>query len=500
MAVTLEVPFEPVPLRPLPALGRHPRLFRMPATRPRSGFLRAGVYREPGRSTGAARPASRSSGAARRGHRHHRRPGARGCAPGQGISASGSHDVWFEGLTIQNAIHGAVFHDAARIVVRHCHIRRVDYGITATRNTQGTAADHFISDNLIEGPSTWPRTKGIEDARGIQVSGQGHVVCYNRIRGFADAIDTFPSRRCAAIDFYNNDRSELTDDGIEMDYSERNTRCFHNRLTNVFQGISMQPVYGGPVYVFRNVMYNVAVEPFKLHNNPSGCLMFHNTSVKNGTPAQLWTSESVRHCLSRNNLFVGTQAHYGMDFTARMMDCDFDYDGFAGGPYEIFLRWNGIRYGTLEEVKQRAPVLKHAVLLDARTLFASGAMPPTDVARSHDTLIDLRLSSRSKAVDAGQALSGWNDGFRGLRPDLGAYELGDSPPHYGPRDARVDADYRDTLAATTIHPFRVVHRWTEHGQAKTHTELITKLPAKYAIRTSGEPEMVSVAYEMAATR
>ena len=53
-----------------------------------------------------------------------------------------------------------------------------------------------------------------------------------------------------------------------MDYSERNTRCFHNRLTNVFQGISMQPVYGGPVYVFRNVMYNVAVEPFKLHNNP----------------------------------------------------------------------------------------------------------------------------------------------------------------------------------------------------------------------------------------
>ncbi len=49
----------------------------------------------------------------------------------------------------------------------------------------------------------------------------------------------------------------------------------------------MQPVYGGPVYVFRNVMYNVAVEPFKLHNNPSGCLIFHNTSVKNGAPSVL---------------------------------------------------------------------------------------------------------------------------------------------------------------------------------------------------------------------
>ncbi|MGA9923259.1 MAG: hypothetical protein WBQ29_07615 [Isosphaeraceae bacterium] len=51
-----------------------------------------------------------------------------------------------------------------------------------------------------------------------------------------------------------------------------------------------------------------------------------------------------------------------------------------------------------------------------------------------------------------------------------------------------------------IHPFRVVHRWTEQGQAKTHTELITKLPTKYAITTRDDPEMVSVAYEMAATR
>ncbi len=112
--------------------------------------------------------------------------------PGQGISASGSHDVWFEDLTIQNATYGIVFHDAARIVVRRCHVHHVEYGLTATRNTQGTSTDHFIADNLIEGPSTWPRTKGIENARGIQISGQGHVVCYNRIRGFADAIDTFP--------------------------------------------------------------------------------------------------------------------------------------------------------------------------------------------------------------------------------------------------------------------------------------------------------------------
>ena len=188
-------------------------------------------------------------------------------------------------------------------MIRRCQVKNVDYGLHAARNTDGVAQDHFIADNVIEGPSTWPRTKGIENARGIQITGHGHVVCYNRIRGFADAIDTMPSTRCSAIDIHNNDLSELTDDGIELDFSQRNTRCFWNRMTNVFQGISMQPIYGGPVYVFRNVMYNVAVETFKLHNSPSGCLIFHNTSVKYGPPVLLWTGDPVRELRDQKQSF-----------------------------------------------------------------------------------------------------------------------------------------------------------------------------------------------------
>jgi hypothetical protein len=306
--------------------------------------------------------------------------------------------------------------------------------MNAVRDTRGIAQDHFLADNLIEGPSTWPRTKGIENARGIQITGEGHVVCYNRIRGFADAIDTFSSSRCAAIDFHNNDVSELTDDGIELDYSERNTRCFFNRLTNVFQGISMQPVYGGPVYVFRNVMYNVVGEPFKLHNSPSGCLIFHNTSVKQGMPLVLMTAEPVRNSWTRNNLFIGTQASYAFESMAKMVDCDFDYDGFGGGPFKLMLKWNTVRYATLKDVRSQSPVLKHSVLLDAATAFASGARVPEDIAREAPNTIDLRLAPRSRAVDAGQVVAGLNDGFHGKAPDLGACELGDALPHYGPRE------------------------------------------------------------------
>ena len=357
--------------------------------------------------------------------------------PGRAISASDVQDVWFEGLTIRNADYALVGHNSARIVVRRCQMRDVEYGITCTNNDKDTVQGWFISDNTIEGPSTWPRTKGIENARAIQVTGTGHDVCYNRIRGFADAINTFGSQRCEAIDFHHNEISEMTDDGVELDYSVRNTRCFLNRFTNVFQGISVQPIHGGPVYIFRNAIYNVVGEPFKMHNSPSGALMLHNTSVKKGMPLVLYSNAKVRNCVFRNNIFIGTTAGYAFESTAPMVDCDFDYDGFGGGPFEKFLKWNTVRYETFDDMKNKAPVEQHATLVDPATAFAGGVKPPADETRAVDRIVnDLRLKAGTAALDAGTALPGFNDSFSGKAPDLGAYEFGAAWPGYGPRSIR----------------------------------------------------------------
>jgi hypothetical protein len=348
------------------------------------------------------------------------------------ISADSIHDVWLEKLTIRNGGKGLAANGSERLVVRRCHIYNVEYGIVATRNDTDTVRGWFVADNVIEGPSTWPRTKGIENARGIQLTGEGHVVCYNRIRGFGDAIDTFPSRRCANIDFHNNEISEMTDDGIELDYAERNVRCFENRLTNVYQGISAQPVFGGPVYVFRNAIYNVIGEPFKMHNSPSGALFLHNTSVKIGMPLFIHTGKAVRHCVSRNNLFIGTTASFAFESTAKMRECDFDYDGVGGGPWKLFLKWNGIRYPKIDDVRTKSPAWKHAVVIDSASAFASGVLPPENGDSVHQA-VDLRLEAGTAAIDAGVAVPGFNDRFAGSAPDLGAYELGTAPPRYGPR-------------------------------------------------------------------
>jgi hypothetical protein len=354
----------------------------------------------------------------------------------RGIQAENAHDLWFERLSVKDKDYGLVGQESGRLVIRRCHFQGVKNGIYNSRNSRGGVRGWWISDNVLEGVSPWPRPGGKMDEnewRGIQLTGMGHVVCYNRVHHFKDAIDTFPSPWCAAIDFHNNDVSELNDDGFEMDYSERNVRNFHNRVVNAFCGLSVQPIYGGPAYLFRNVLYNITNEPIKMHNSPSGVLVYHNTSVRKGPALQLSTPAAVDNSVSRNNLFVGTQGAYAYQNEAPMVGCDFDYDGFAGGPWKAFLKWNKARYLTAEEVRAKAPVYRHLLALDSAGLFQAGPGVPEDALKAYDRQVDLRLAPGSGAVGAGEILPGFNDDRPGRAPDLGAYPLGQDLPIYGPR-------------------------------------------------------------------
>ena len=199
------------------------------------------------------------------------------------------------------------------------------------------------------------------------------------------------------------------------------------------------------MYIFRNAMYNIQAEPFKMHTAgqalTSGFFVFHNTCVKQGIPWMVWTQDRVNNVVTRNNLFIGTArtsegqaTPYAMEFTPPMESCDFDYDGFGGGPFVKFAKWLGVIYPTLGDVRSKAPVERHAVEVDAATAFASGVRAPDDYrTRYAIEKNDLRPAEASRAVDAGEVIPTINDGFRGKAPDIGAYEAGEPLPHYGPR-------------------------------------------------------------------
>jgi hypothetical protein len=56
--------------------------------------------------------------------------------------------------------------------------------------------------------------------------------------------------------------------------------------------------------------------------------------------------------------------------------------------------------------------------------------------------LNFRLKAGGKAVDAGVRLPNVNDGFAGRAPDLGAYEVGQPAPVYGPRTLTGPPFYR----------------------------------------------------------
>lgn len=354
---------------------------------------------------------------------------------GRLISGNATRHIWLEDLILQGRQYLVVAHESRDWVIRRCTFREMEKGFTAQNGGYEVSRGHFIADNTFIGGTHWPRTKGIEGFAGIGLSGAGHVVAYNRMEKLGDGIHGTGHGNLSASDFHNNDISVCTDDGIETDYAETNVRVFRNRIANVAHGVTAQPAMGGPIYIFRNVIYNATYSPFKLHNHTTGVRLFHNTSLRHGVPFVIQpSSETVTNVWSRNNLFLGT-AGRALHTTGRMRLCHFDSDGY-GGFTEGFAVWNGRTYKTAEDARADQVIYheRGALLLDPRTLFASGLMPPGDPNVEYKPAeFDFRLKAGTGAIDAGNVMPNFNDDFTGKAPDLGALESDAPPPHYGPR-------------------------------------------------------------------
>jgi len=95
------------------------------------------------------------------------------------------------------------------------------------------------------------------------------------------------------------------------------------------------------------------------------------------------------------------------------------------------------RYATLAEYSKATHQDEHSVLVDydifvnVKKLDARDIKRVQQIYKAEDS--DFRLKPASAAVDKGVVLPNITDRFAGKAPDLGALELGQAPPHYGPR-------------------------------------------------------------------
>ncbi|MCE5272581.1 T9SS type A sorting domain-containing protein [bacterium] len=337
------------------------------------------------------------------------------------------------------------------VAVRYCRINSV-YGITAD-NEKRPARNCYVADNTVLSSVPWTEAslgaEGDNVGEGIELTGPGNVICYNYVSGYRDCISTMEDgsvNNQFCIDIYNNDIRVGTDDAVEADFCQGNCRIMDNRITNCFMGLSSQPGLGGPTYFIRNVMYNIIDCPFKLARYSKGDVVLHNTVVKVGSGLRV--IHNPTYAYFRNNLALGGRGGgdfglYGsgdgraVEFDNADSTCDLDYDGVGSYEYQngFLAKVDGLRAWSIGELNASFWE-KHAVQVGLDVFAATPDWPSPPFPERAPA--DLRLAPGSVAVDHGQRLPGVNDDFTGGAPDLGAYELGQPLPHYGPRALGVD--------------------------------------------------------------
>lgn len=377
----------------------------------------------------------------------------------------------FEGITFRNTdiAFQAGIKDvlgAKALTIRNCRFE--DVGVAVNAQYSGSY-DFLITDNVMLGRDDPHRLLGwyspgvyggnrLKSYHAVKVYGAGHVISHNYIAYFHDGIsvcthgspDPEEDRRASAIDIYNNDIHLMADDFVEADGGVHNIRILRNRGINAAQcGLSAQPVYGGPAYYIRNVLYHVPTGcGLKFNVKPSGMVLYHNTLITEALPGDIYSN-----VLFRNNLILGTDVpgRNVFRFSNATAYSSYDYNGYRLNPKatDQFL-WLAPKPGTQVDYEldrnsaKRLP--SFTALQQASGQEAHGMevnydifenLRPPDAAKPHAVYhardINFRLKPGSKAVDAGILIPNINDDHTGRAPDLGAYETGKPEPHYGPR-------------------------------------------------------------------
>ncbi|MFO7565268.1 MAG: right-handed parallel beta-helix repeat-containing protein [Enhygromyxa sp.] len=330
-------------------------------------------------------------------------------------------------------------------------------GLAIVNNTVNASADGiamltrgeniYVADNTVSGSTTWTEAAlGVDGdnlGEGIILTGPGHVIEHNRVSGFRDAISLLEGGGAVdqfSIDILYNDIDSAADDGIEADFCSHNCRIIGNRLTNTFMALSSQPGLGGPTYFIRNSLYSVILSAFKLQRSSIGDVVWHNTVVKNGDALGIYTTDVFARQQFRNNLFIGGPGgSYGgwssgsgrvIDLDAADPSCDLDYDGFGSTTGEFVGNIGATAFSSLAEL-QATTTEAHAVEVGLEVFAAPVAYPHSPFPALSPA--DLRLAPEGAAIDAGVLIPGLNAGHSGAAPDLGAHELGEPLPSYGPR-------------------------------------------------------------------
>ena len=309
---------------------------------------------------------------------------------------------YFEGLTIRNtdlAFQGGLKNitGSSGLTVKRSRFENVGRAIYTDWSG---SKDYYIADNVMIGrfnPNylmgftgrTWQNlpefNPKLVSEYAIKVYGSGHVVAYNSIANFHDGVDVatygnpdgspnpIRDRMPVSIDFYGNDISNVEDNCLEADGGAHNIRIFRNRCFNHgHRALSVQPMFGGPVYFIRNVVYHAPEGgAVKFTASSSGIIVWHNTLIAPVKP-MLLAASNVHY---RNNLILGkseTLETFAVETNTNYSSSD--YNGFRPNEgAEFSFEWSSPSRLAARELSRRTRHAWRSGADEARGFVAGAA-------------------------------------------------------------------------------------------------------------------------------
>jgi hypothetical protein len=343
---------------------------------------------------------------------------------------------------------GIHFYDGASqkyVTVRDIDMRAVDQGIIGYGSLQGVliyrsslVGNNVWTQPVVESNQTW-------NDDGITIPGLGNCAFENTLRGFGDAFAVRDGTHSAAVHFYRNRVTMTGDDSFEGDYSTRNISFYDNWIDNASTFLSLDPLWGGPLFCFRNIVVNTVRGPFKLNNTNSGFMVYNNTIVRTeGTTGWGWVqfnNGELHNYSFRNNVLVyrgsgnllaiESGGNEPIDFTNNAWFPDKSvWWTNTGGSFDSLA-------AARDGLPETQPLFGGARRRHEHDVITVSNPFTTNVTLGADHLTEVAtatapaLAPGSSPKNAGVAIPNITDGFTGSAPDMGAVIEGRTEPIRG---------------------------------------------------------------------
>ncbi|MDZ4200410.1 MAG: right-handed parallel beta-helix repeat-containing protein [Kiritimatiellia bacterium] len=380
--------------------------------------------------------------------------------------------VIIRGLELKNAgRHAVLIHEGVQnVVVEDCRMTRwgrvggarvwgVFHGSDSAIYARTGAGGLVLQRNLIEHPRSGSNDweSGHPDGpQGITLndSSGGNVIRYNTIRstehhGYNDGIGggsnfSFAGSPNRDSDIYGNIITHCWDDAIESEGANMNVRIWGNYIDKTFTFIATAGTSKGPLYIFRNVFGSSRIT----QQDPSGGILIKTAGPGRTLP---FDGKEVPGDWGRRYIFHNTalQPHGALDVFSGHGVCDAIVlnnifrvrgrvfpSGSGDGPPNDFR--NNLTRGYLGGGFVRAMFMPS----DRLEWFLASTVPVIEWGRVEYSrsgkdfaITDPVVQAPNPAIHGGVQIDGFNDGYQGMAPDIGAFENGNPPLPFGRESA-----------------------------------------------------------------